>query len=233
MAEITDIGIEDWSTVAADNLPTDAQKVKQNLPRQWRNKKSVFRATSLEKEWVRLGTPRPAGVLASSFTGGGSISYFADDGDLTERFPLHRKVRLRDVAGIQETVYAVVWGRSFTTVTTVQLAYLAGEIVDDTDYWVDLGADAPSASGYPLFTESGSITIADAATTGAITFAHKQPDVDYFLKTTVASTTSATLGAANVTGTAKSQTGATITLHDAPGVGFSTVIGWILLRELR
>lgn len=231
MAEITDIGIENWSTTPASNAPADSERVGRNLPKQWRNKKSVFRATSLEKEWVRTG------FHSELFQDSGSYlalaSFFVSDGDLTAYFPLHRKVRLRDVAGVEETVYALVWSVSFTTYTSVSLTYLSGTVVNGTDYWVDIGAAAPGADGLPLFNESGSLTISDANTSGAITFARKQPDVDYFLKTTVASTTSAVAGAATVIGTSKTQTGATITLRNAPTLGFNTVIGWWLMRELR
>lgn len=231
MAEITDIGIEDWSTTPSENDPADSERVGRNLPKQWRNKKSVFRGLSLEKEWVRFGkqTVSPS----SSLSGYGSWSFLGSAGDLTEHFPVGRKVRLRDVAGIEETVYGIVWDSSHSGATFVFMSYVSGELVTSATYWVDLGAPAPTADGLPLFTESGTITISDANTTGAITFAHKQPDIDYFLKTTVATTTSAVSGAAAVIGTAKTQTGATITLHDAPTAGFNTVIGWWLLRELR
>lgn len=232
MAEITDIGIEDWSITPASNAPADSDRVGRNLPKQWRNKKSVFRGTSLEKEWVRTGLHSSNSTDSSGDFFGG-ISFFVSEGDLTANFPLHRKVRLRDVGGVEETVYALVWSITFTTFTAMVLTYLSGVIVPGTDYWIDVGAAAPGADGLPLFTESGSITISDAATTGAITFARKQPDIDYFLKTTIASTTSAVAGAATVIGTAKTQTGATITIHDAPTAGFNTVIGWWLLRELR
>lgn len=232
MAEITDIGIEDWSTTPASNSPADSDRVGRNLPKQWRNKKSIFRSLSLEKEWIRLGK-QTVSAATSIGAGYGSWSFFAPDGDLTPYFSVHRKVRLRDVAGVEETVYGIVWASSFATTTSVYLSYLSGEIVTGTTYWIDLGAPAPTFDGLPLFTESGAITIADAATTGAITFARKQPDIDYFLKATVASTTSAVAGAAIIIGTAKTQTGATLTLHDAPSAGFNTVIGWWLLRELR
>ncbi len=231
MAEITDISIEDWSETPADNAPADSDRVGRNLPKQWRNKKSVFRGTTLEKEWVRFGK-RTVSADADGL-GGFSFSHFSTDGDLTGEYRIGRKMRLRPVGGVGDTLYGMVWTSSYVSVTSVSLSLFAGEAVDNREYWVDLGAGSPGRDPIPLFTESGSITISDAATTGAITFARKQPDVDYFLKTTVRSTTSAVAGAATVIGTAKTRTGATITIHDAPTVGFNTVIGWWLLRELR
>lgn len=231
MAEITDTAIEDWSITPADNAPADSDKVGRNLPKQWRNKKSVFRGLSLEKEWVRFGK-RTVSADADAFPGL-SFAHQSTDGDLTGDYRLGRKMRLRPVGGTGDTVYGIIWSSSYTTITTAYVSVVAGEPVDAREYWVDLGAASPGNDGLPLFTETGNITIADTATTGAITFARKQPDVDYFLKTTVRSTTSAVAGAATVIGTAKTQTGATITLHDAPTAGFNTIVGWWLLRELR
>lgn len=233
MAEITDIGVENWSTTAASNLPIDDERVGRNLPRQWRNMKSIFRGLSLEKEWVRVGKT-PVSVDAPALTPEFcNFSFRSSDGDLRSYFQVGRKVRLRPLASGLDTIYATVWSSSYTSSTSVFISILSGVLVDGSDnYWVDVGADGPGVSGYPLFIEHGAVTIADAATTGAITFANKQPDVDYFLKTTVSSTTSAVAGAATVIGTAKTQTGATITLHDAPTAGFETVVGWVLLREL-
>lgn len=231
MAEITDTSIEDWSTTPASNAPADSDRVGQNLPKQWRNKKSVFRGLSLEKEWVRFGK-RTVSADADALPGL-SFSHLSVDGDLTGEYRIGRKMRLRPVSGVGDTVYGVIWSSVYTSNTAVAVAVVAGEPVDDREYWVDLGAASPGNDGLPLFTETGNITISDANTSGAITFARKQPDVDYFLKTTVRSTTSAVGGAATVVGTAKTQTGATITLRDAPTLGFNTVIGWWLLRELR
>jgi hypothetical protein len=233
MAEITDIGIENWSTTAASNLPTDGERVGRNLPRQWRNMKSITRGLSLEKEWIRVGkTPLSVNTpaLTPEFC---SFSFRGSDGNLTSYFQVGRKVRMRPLSTTLDTVYAVVWSSSYAGVTTVYIGILSGVLVAGAEnYWVDVGADGAGVSGYPLFVEQGAVTISDANTTGTITFTYKQPDVDYFLKTTVSSTTSAVAGAATVIGTAKTVTGATITLHDAPTLGFSTVVGWALLREL-
>lgn len=231
MAEITDIGIENWSETPASNSPADGDRVGQNLPKQWRNKKSIFRGTSLEKEWIRFGK-RTVSADADAL-GGLSFSHSASDGDLTGEYRVGRKMRLRPVGGVGDTLYGMVWLSVYASATAVALSLFAGEAVDNREYWVDLGAGSPGRDPLPLFTESGSITISDANTSGAITFSRKQPDVDYFLNTTIRSTTSAVAGAATVIGTTKTQTGATITLHDAPTLGFNTIVGWWLLRELR
>lgn len=227
---IADVNLEDWFVAAASNAPTDTTFIRRDLPGQWRNIKSVFRGSSLEKEWLRTG--KVPSSVSDSGGGIGSMAFVAGDGDLTSTFTILRKVRMRPTAG-GTTVYAAVQSSIFIAgQTVVTLLELVSVPIAGVAYQVDVGAESPTAAGMPFYGESGQLTITDPATTGVATFAHVQPNTDYFIRPNLISATTAVGGALLVVGIVKTATNATFTLNAAPGGGLVCVWGWTLLREL-
>lgn len=227
---IADVNLEDWFVAAASNAPTDTTFIRRDLPGQWRNIKSVFRGSSLEKEWVRTG--KQPGTVADSGGGIGSMTFLAGDGDLTSTFTVLRKVRMRPTAG-GTTVYAAVQSSIFLAGQTfVTLLELVSVPIAGVAYQIDVGAESPTHAGMPIYCESGQITITDPATSGVATFAHQQPNLDFFARANVISATTGVGGALIVVSVTKTKTTATFGLNTPPGGGLAVVLGWTVLREL-
>jgi len=228
---ITDTETRYWDIIAASNLPTGGSFINRDLPRQWRNIKSNVRIESLDKEFEKR-KEQPVTVVHS---GGGvaSMAFAVSLGNLTSIFTVKRKLRFTPVAGGTPT-YCAVTSSVFTTSTAVVLAEMSGALATGGAYVIDVGIDDPTFPSLPGFTQSGSITIADAASSGVASFGRGEPwnDLDYFARATVLSVVGVpTGGQALVTGITKGLTSMVIVLGAAPGVGNSTVLGWTIMRE--
>lgn len=226
---VRDIAIEDWSETITDNPPSDGTFVRSDLAVQWQNAKAIIRDQSLELDWIRTGWVTASAINSGS--GLSQIAFAADLGDLTDQFPVMRKIRLRPSSGIGTTIYAAVVSSLFGGTTSVIMAALVGLASSSIEYRVDLGFDMPDSEALPLYGQEGSVTITDPDQTAVATFDHKEPDKDYFVKVTVIESTSGVNGSGFIATIVKAKTGVTIGLAAVP-TGGHTVVGWSLLREL-
>lgn len=225
---IRDTDIQNWSSTAASNPPADSAYIRGNLPRQWRNMKSIARAESKAKQWQKTGLTTAAAVAGDP----SAVAFAPGDGNLTATFPVARKVRLRPTDGSTSYVYCGVLTSAHTSYTALTLADLSGVVVSGKDYFVDVGVELPGSECLPLHVQSGTITIADGSTSGVATFAHTERDKDYFAKVSVISTTSVNEGAVIPAKITKGTASMTIALRNAPGAGTNTVLAWSIMREL-
>lgn len=77
----------------------------------------------------------------------------------------------------------------------------------------------------------GTVTVVDAATTGAVTFTTAETNSSYYLSVTPVSKTGSPAAASNrVSEIAKTGSGFTITVEAAPGAGTTRVFDWVLIR---
>jgi len=225
---IRDTDIQDWSSTAASNPPADSAYIRGDLPRQWRNIKSIVRAESKAKQWQKTGLRTAAAVAGDP----SAVAFDASDGNLTATFPVARKLRLRPTDGSTSYVYCGVLTSAHTSYTALTLADLSGVVVSGRNYFVDVGIEVPGSECLPLHVQSGTITITDPATSGVVTFPHAEGDENYFAKVSVISTTSAVEGAVIPAKITKGTTSMTIALRNAPGGGTNTVLAWSIMREL-
>lgn len=109
------------------------------------------------------------------------------------------------------------------------------------DNWVTATPPADSAAFENLYNSNhgnvyninrpGSLTIADANATGAVTFTSVEPDDDYHVIAMVSDTSgNPDAGATRVHVTSKATSGFTINLEAAPGVGKSVTVDWHVVR---
>lgn len=228
---ITDTDIALWNVTPNLNLPPDTVYIRQDLPRQWRNIKSVVRAESKAKQWLKTGL-----VTAEALAGDpSSIAFTPVTGDVRSMFPVARKVRLRPADGSAAFVYCGVISASYvpaTTTTSVILADLVGVVSSTGIYSVDVGVASPTSSPFPLYSQTGTATIVDTNTDVVVTLPHKEPDRRYFVMTTLISTTSTVPGASIIAQITRFPTTIDFFLLAAPGTGKSTKLGWTILREM-
>lgn len=224
---IRDTDITDWSTVSAENAPTDGTYIGGDLAGQFRNIKSVARSESLEKEFIKTG------YITAGATAGtpAQISFYSSEGDLTGTFTDRRKVRLRPSDGSDDWVYCAVVASSYISSTTVTLVNLSGTVASSTEYFVDVGVDYPTKCPLPLWTQSGTVAFVNTNTSVTASFTHSEPDTDYFPKLTVISSDSTNAGATVVSDISKSRTGLSLTTNQEPGASKTVVFGWTIMRE--
>jgi hypothetical protein len=83
------------------------------------------------------------------------------------------------------------------------------------------------------YIESGTLTIADPATTAVFTFAEEQPDTNYFVQATGSAFGGTPLADAFIpVGIAKTTTGFTLTIAVAPGAGDSVTFDVTAFRNV-
>lgn len=227
---VRDTDIRDWSTTAASNKPTDGTYIGRDLSKQWRNIKSVARVESLDKEFEKTGYVTTTSV---HFAAGIGVFTVVGEGDLTGTFSTMRKLRLTEEGG--DPIYVGVDSCSYnggTDTNTLVVLELTAEL-GSGPYLIDVGTPNPGASCLPMYHESGSLTIADAATSGTVTFSTFATGADlfYFAKATVVSATGVS-PSDFVTRIVKSAGSMDIHIKAAPGVGNSTVIAWGVFRGM-
>lgn len=227
---VRDTDIRDWSTTAASNKPTDGTYIGRDLAKQWRNIKSVVRVESLDKEFEKTGYVTTTSV---HFAAGVGVFSVVGVGDQTATFTAMRKLRLTEEGG--DPIYVGVVSCSYnggTDTNTLVVNELTAEL-GAGPYLIDVGVPNPDASCLPMFHESGSLTIADAAESGTVTFTNFATGADlfYFAKATVISASGAPPSDI-VTRVVKSAGSMNIHIKAAPGAGNSTVIGWGVFRGM-
>lgn len=93
-----------------------------------------------------------------------------------------------------------------------------------------LASSASAAAG--KFRAAGTITISDAATTGAYTFPTAEADTSYFVAITPTAKSGAAAAGSNIIeSVAKATTTVTITINTAPGVGTSRTFDVLVYRS--
>lgn len=224
---IRDTDITDWSTTTAENPPTDGTYIGGDLAGQFRNIKSISRAESLEKEFIKTGY-----ITANATAGSPAlISFFSSDGDLTSTFTAGRKVRLRPSDGSDSWVFAGVLQSSYISSTSVHLDNLSGTVASSTEYFVDVGIEHPTKNPLPRWTQSGTTTFVNSNTSVTTSLTHAEPDTDYFIKVTPISSDSTTSGATVVKDVTKNRTSIVLATYASPGAAKTVVFGWTIMRE--
>jgi hypothetical protein len=222
---VPDTELVQWNTDSTLCSPADSDLIAGNLPGQIRNLKSVFRGHTLEKQWIRRGSGVATYVSATSFT---------VLGDQTTFYQINRWLRVWST-----TAYSIQWvtGTTYdggTNITTVNVIPRSGLPLSDPIVELDSSSTGMRERPTPDRGDSGSITIADAATSGVATFGFP-PMENYWLYTAMVIT--ATPGAAALSKVVwkvdtPTTTGFTIHIAAAPIVGESVVVGWSAMRPI-
>lgn len=144
-----------------------------------------------------------------------------------------------------DTVAIITWAWDFYKAVEIQGAYaksadVASDIANAVDPANATAGTAQETANTALALagnleaglDAGTVTISDAATTGAVTFTTEQADASYIVTASVSSVTGTPAAnaytLAGISG--KATTGFTVSLRAAPGAGTSITYAWQLQR---
>lgn len=131
MPHLTDTDITQWSTTAASNSPAGSDSIGHFLAHHFRNVKSVFRAESKNKQWVRynhtINLPAPGSVIEVA-------------GNHTSIYHAGRRIKV-DFSGTTATLYGYIRSSSHSLgITSVTIDFDHGDTMATIPLEIMVGA---------------------------------------------------------------------------------------------